>query len=103
MSKSVFVVKTSGIHGKGLFASRDITEGEVIGCLTCQPAGESNHDDPYILWLDSHTAVRVECDLRYINHSDQPNACYYDDLEVVALRNIAAGEEITHHYGDDWR
>jgi SET domain-containing protein len=27
---------------------------------------------------------------------------YYDDLSVVALRNIEPGEELTHHYGEDW-
>ena len=41
-------------------------------------------------------------DLRYINHHPDPNAVYYDDLTVYALRDIAPGEEITHNYwGDD--
>jgi len=37
-------------------------------------------------------------DLRFINHSDEPNAAYYDTLEVCALTDIAPGEEITHDY-----
>jgi len=40
----------------------------------------------------------VKCDLRFINHSDEPNAAYYDTLEVLALTDIAPGEEITHDY-----
>jgi SET domain-containing protein len=45
----------------------------------------------------------VICDLKYINHCERPNACYYDDLSVVALRDIEAGEEITHDYCcGDW-
>ena len=42
----------------------------------------------------------VQCDLRYINHSDEPNAVYFDTLEVCALTDIAPGEEITHDYTD---
>jgi SET domain-containing protein len=45
----------------------------------------------------------LQCKLRHINHSDSPNAVYYDSLEVCALRDIQAGEEITHHYGADWK
>jgi len=32
------------------------------------------------------------------DHSDSPNAVYYDTLEVCALKDIAPGEEITHDY-----
>ncbi|WP_084639091.1 SET domain-containing protein-lysine N-methyltransferase [Haliea salexigens] len=39
---------------------------------------------------------------RCLNHSNDPNVSYYADLSVVALRDIQAGEELTHHYGDDW-
>ncbi|MBT4195428.1 MAG: SET domain-containing protein-lysine N-methyltransferase, partial [Gammaproteobacteria bacterium] len=39
---------------------------------------------------------------KYINHSDTPNACYYDDKSVVALRDINQGDEITHNYEADW-
>jgi len=53
--------------------------------------------------LDEALAVEVTCDLKFINHSDRPNACYYDDLSVVALRDIETGEEITHDYAcGDW-
>ncbi len=40
--------------------------------------------------------------MKYINHSAKPNAVYYDDFTVVALRNIKADEEITHYYGEGW-
>ena len=42
--------------------------------------------------------IEVLCRFRYINHADDPNACYYDDFSVVALRDIWPGEEITHDY-----
>ena len=40
-------------------------------------------------------------ELKYINHSTKPNACYYDDFTVVALKTIKKNDEITHNYGYD--
>ena len=99
MNDSFFEVKDSGIHGKGLFALCDIEDGETIGVIKYNPV---NEDGPYVLWIDTDTGILVDCDLKYINHSKQPNACYCEDLHVVALKDIKAGEEITHDYGDDW-
>lgn len=93
-----YYVKKSRIHGKGLFAARNIRAGEVLGSIKYNPV---NEDGPYVLWLGEQ-GIRVECDLKFINHSKRPNACYCDDLDVVALKNIKKDEEITHDYGDDW-
>ncbi|MDH5302158.1 MAG: SET domain-containing protein [Gammaproteobacteria bacterium] len=93
-------VGESGIHGVGLFASQAIAEGTVIGVVE---GSYTRRDGPHVLWLDDSTGIRVLNEMRYINHSMTPNAIYYDDLTVVALRDIAPGEEITHHYGDDWQ
>ena len=98
MSDKKFYVKESGIHGKGLFAAREINRGEVIGTVSYNPIEE---DGPYVLWIDDQ-GILVECDLKYINHSNEPNACYCDDLDVVALKDINQDEEITHDYGEDW-
>lgn len=93
-------VDESGIHGKGLFAKEKIKKGELIGKVKSKAAKK---DGPYVLWLDEGKRPRqVTCDLRFINHSKKPNAAYYDDLTVVALRAIKEGQEITHNYGDDW-
>jgi SET domain-containing protein len=51
---------------------------------------------------DSRLAIEVQNVFKYINHNSKPNACYYDDLTVVALRDIEKDEEITHHYGECW-
>jgi SET domain-containing protein len=99
MTDKAYTVKRSAIHGKGLFAARRIKCGELIGQVRFNPVTE---DGPYVLWLDDQTGVKVDCDLKYINHSARPNACYCEDLDVVALKDIKAGEEITHDYGDDW-
>lgn len=96
---TLFTVKQSGIHGKGLFAASNISEGDILGSIEYQPVIE---DGPYVLWLDHETGIQVDCELKYINHSTSPNACYCEDLDVVALKDIIEGEEITHDYGDDW-
>ena len=88
-------VGDSNIHGKGLFASIDIAKDTVIGTLEGKPC---KRDGTHVIWLSETQAFKVNCNLKYINHSDKPNACYYDDLTVVALRDIKAQEEITHNY-----
>ena len=93
-------VADSSIHGKGLFAGCRIAAGTVLGKIKGIP---SQRDGSYVLWLSASEAIEVTCDLKYINHSDEPNACYYDDLSVVALHDIQAHEEITHDYAsNDW-
>ena len=94
MNKLVYV-DDSPIHGKGLFAKHDIRKGTVIGRASGYP---TNKDGTYVLWLDEGTAYHVECDFRFINHSDNANSAYYDTLEICALKDIEAGEEITHNY-----
>jgi hypothetical protein len=89
-------VSDSPIHGKGLFADTFIPAGAVIGTLSGK---YTTRDGDYVLWLDSQQGFLVRGDLRYINHSDAPNAVYYDTLEVCALRDIHRHEEITHDYG----
>ena len=44
----------------------------------------------------------MQCDFKYINHSRTPNVAYYDDLTVVALKAIKAGEELLHDYGEEF-
>ena len=93
-------VASSKIHGKGLFADCHIPAGTIIGWLEGIP---TKTDGAYVLWISEREAIEVTCDLRYINHSDNPNACYYDDLSVMALRDIHPQEEITHDYAsNDW-
>ena len=56
----------------------------------------------HTLTLADGAQVDVCCDLKYINHGRPANVIYYDDLSVVALRDIQAGEELLHDYGDEW-
>ena len=97
-SKKKIYVKKSSIHGQGLFAKEKIKTGELIGVVKGKP---TDIDGPYVLWIDGVKGFEVSCQLRFINHSDNPNAVYYNTLEVCALRDISADEEITHNYSSD--
>lgn len=93
-------VSNSNFHGQGLFARELIGKGSVIGKVEGKPC---KRNGMHVLWLNQTEGFRVCCNLRYINHAETPNACYYDDLSVVALREIKPGEEITHNYGSgEW-
>ena len=95
-----FYVASSPVHGKGLFAEQFIREGDILGLIKGE---RTNENGPHVLWVTEDYAVRMLCDFRFINHSDEPNVVLYDTLEVCALRDIAAGEEIFHDYDSgDW-
>lgn len=89
-------IANSPIHGKGLFATSAIEQGTILGKIR---GIRTVRDDSYVLWLSDSIGVRMLCKYKYINHSDNPNVVLYDTLEVCALRDIQAGEEITHDYG----
>ena len=90
-------VKPSNIHGRGLFARSWIRKGTIFGRVKGK---RTRRDGPYVLWLDELKGVNIANRMKFINHSSRPNAVLYDDLTVVALRHIKAGEEITHNYGE---
>ena len=89
-------VRQSEIHGRGLFAAEAIERDQLIGVCEVEPADPPGE---HTLWCDSGP-VNVVCELRFTNHSSEPNVVYYDSLRVVALRDIAAGEELTYNYGN---
>lgn len=88
-------VGESPIHGKGLFATSLIKQGTILGRIQ---GIRTIRDGAYVLWISEYIGVRMLCKYKYINHSDTPNVVLYDTLEVCALRDINAGEEITHDY-----
>ena len=104
LSENVFVGE-SPIHGRGCFARRAFKKGEWIGVYEGEPTME---DDIYVLWVDEGDAdtedwrgVDGRNDLRYLNHSADGNT-EFTGVELFALRDIEAGEELTFHYGEEW-
>lgn len=111
-------VQRSPLHGNGVFAARDIPAGtriiEYIGArITPEQADEmhpANPDDPFHTFYFSLSCGKVidggqkGNDARWINHSCSPN-CETEEnasgtrVYVIALRDIAQGDELFYDYG----
>ena len=97
--KQYLTIKKSQIHGQGLFSTRNIKKGATLGQCEVKPSEERGE---HTLWVNEDLSYDVTCKLRYINHSKNANVAYYDNLNVVAVRNIRKGDELFHDYGEEW-
>jgi SET domain-containing protein len=105
------VAKESPIHGLGLFAQLHIPEGTVIWRFEPPFDIEFTEEElrrltppaqKQVLYYSTFEAERQKYllsgdDDRFINHSDSPNAIDIGH-EVVAVREILHGDEITLDY-----
>lgn len=91
----------SAIHGTGLFCSKKIKSGELIGSFEGEPTEEN---DTHVLWYeeeDTWIGLRVTNVLKYANHSKDPNVEVLG-RDMFAIKPIEKGEEITFDYGSEW-
>jgi SET domain-containing protein len=100
------VVRQSGIDGRGVFAARHYSSGDVVLTIDDSyvvdnehpvPRGEERHCD----YLECGKTVWMQVPERHINHSCDPNVFVrtIDGIRhVLALRDIRTGEEITYDY-----
>ena len=90
-------IRTDGAGGLGVFAQASVEPGEVLVGLAHRFVTER---DRHTIQLgdDLHQAFTNEMD-DYVNHSCDPNAVLdFERLELVAVRPIAAGEEVSTNY-----
>lgn len=92
-------VDASLIHGYGLFAAKNLKKGQHIGTYE-GPVSKKN--GMHVLWVwddnsDSWYGIDGKNEMRFANHSDEPNAEFWGN-EMYALRKIEQGEEITFDY-----
>jgi SET domain-containing protein len=111
------VVKTSGIHGRGVYAARKISagervieyRGERITWKECDRRPPSDPDDPNHTFFFSLSDGKHVIDAnvggnaaRWINHACDPN-CETEEEEgrvwIQAVRDIRRGEELSYDYG----
>jgi uncharacterized protein len=104
-------VRQSKIHGRGLFATADIVKDEIVAVkgghivdrkilrekITPQlgPVEIQIDDD---LFITPVTDEERELSMLYSNHSCNANLGVRGEITFVAMRDIRAGEELTH----DW-
>ena len=104
-------VRQSKIHGRGLFALDDIAKGETVavkgGHIVDRESLRSKITPslgPVEIQIDDDLFIApVNVDERelstlYTNHSCDPNIGIRGEITFVAMRDISAGEELTH----DW-
>ncbi|HUQ83515.1 MAG TPA: SET domain-containing protein-lysine N-methyltransferase [Gemmatimonadaceae bacterium] len=110
-----FELRESTIQGRGGFAIRPIRKGtriiEYLGERISPKEADNRYDDgkmgrhhTFLFSVDSKTVIDAGVDgneARFINHSCAPNCEAIDERKrifVEAIRNIAAGEELTYDY-----
>lgn len=100
-------------HGRGVFARQALRAGEVVetGIMVRLRGAVDGHVNPHLhTWSDDRTVWGAPSGcVMFYNHSDAPNVRKIGDLArdtivVVALRDIAAGEELRSTYSSAaWR
>ncbi len=92
----------SAIHGRGLFARKPIAKGEYIGTYW---GPQARRNGVYVLWVSEDEETWIGRSgrnlLRYLNHALDGNG-EFDGFDFYAIRDVAADEELTFYYGDDF-
>ncbi len=95
-------VRSSPVHGRGVFARKRLREGQTIGCFEGEP---TDVDGTYVLWVQDEagraSGIRGRNALRFLNHDANPNVEFHGP-ELVVLRNVQPGRELLIDYGPDW-
>jgi uncharacterized protein len=105
-------VRTSSIHGRGIFTNADILQGEVImiwgGTLftyediLAGKALEHSYTAIYEGIFLGHTPEQGMSTDDYLNHSCDPNIWMINETTWIARRDIKADEEITADFVMYW-
>lgn len=100
-------IRKSRIDGKGVFAVKPIKKGELICYMNGEEIsiselkrrykeGKERLSDP--LQVRGSKYIDLYEPYVYINHSCDPNATIVGFNELIAVKNIKAGQEITFDY-----
>jgi SET domain-containing protein len=112
-STQPYMVKKSRIEGRGVFATQPIRKNKRIGEYTGErithEESDARYDDKhgrtYLFIVDSKLVIDADVggnDIRFINHSCDPNCESRMDgrkrVHIYATRNIEPGEELAYDY-----
>ncbi|HKD83061.1 MAG TPA: SET domain-containing protein-lysine N-methyltransferase [Candidatus Angelobacter sp.] len=103
------IVKSSSLHGAGVYTTAPIKKGarvlEYTGPRLSAKACEGMYADTEVTYLFAMDDPNVIIDgfgmAAFVNHTCDPN-CETDQIDdsiwILALRDIASGEELTYDY-----
>jgi len=103
------MIRSSAIHAAGCYTTTPIRKGALVaeytGHLMTKDEADKNYEDSPITYLfglgDGSTVIDGHSAAMFVNHSCAAN-CETEEIDgrvwIMALRNIAAGEEITYDY-----
>lgn len=103
------IIRASEIHASGCYTTTAIRKGarvaEYTGPLLTRAEADAAYKNARITYLfglgDGSMVIDGHCTAMYINHSCAPNCETVEKagrVWVKAIRNIAAGEELTYDY-----
>lgn len=107
LSSKCRVIEEPYKGGHGIIAAQSISKGEVIciwggwvvdrGTLASLTTKQQEHSHQV---AEGYYLTSLECDepSNYFNHSCDPNAGFSGQIVLVAMRDIASGEEVTFDY-----
>ncbi|HEV7703140.1 MAG TPA: SET domain-containing protein-lysine N-methyltransferase [Gemmatimonadaceae bacterium] len=115
MKNKYFVVRSSGVHGKGAFALKDIRKGtrlvEYVGENITPEESDKRYDDTgvknhhtFLFSVDKRKVIDATFggnESRFINHSCDPNCEAIIEkrrVYIEAMRTIRKGEELAYDY-----
>lgn len=101
------IIAKNSQNGMGVFASKPFARGEFIlsakgRILDDADFEDGSYEDCHCLQIGEHTYIGASGEIDdFVNHSCDPNAGYKitgEQADLVAIRDIQAGEEITFDY-----
>lgn len=100
-------IEPSPIHSRGVFAARAFKRGDIVlrwdvsrRIAAADIDSLAAAERPYVHPYDASSFVLVQIPERFVNHSCDHNTEVVAFADV-AIRDIAAGEEITSNYETD--
>jgi SET domain-containing protein len=109
--RALLEVRASGVHGRGVYATKAISKGtriiEYTGKRMSWEEAPNDPDNPHTFnfGLDNGQVINAEIggnEARWINHSCQPNCEAIEEEDervfIYATRNLRSGEELFYDY-----
>ena len=103
------MIRSSAIHAAGCYTTTAVRKGDRVaeydGPRMSKAEADASYEESPITYLfglgDGTMVIDGHCMAMFINHSCNPNCETCEDegrVWITAIKNIAAGEEITYDY-----